>query len=111
MSELAQTIRNLSWIMAVQVGSKILTASLNFLIASFVSPEVYSSVNISLQFYYTLILFFSRECLRRTVQRSFEADDEILRKYKSSEAERLRKQSSVNLVSVSLRNRLCYRIL
>ena len=36
------------------------------------AKEIYGYVSIDLQFYYTLILFFSKECLRKTVQKQIQ---------------------------------------
>jgi hypothetical protein len=61
--------------MLVQLFSKIMTFSLNFLVARIVIPEVYGYANIQLQLYGSIVLWFSKEAVRKTVQRKIEGSE------------------------------------
>jgi len=55
--------------MALQIFAKIMTMSMNFLVARFVQKEVYGYANIQLHLFYSMILFYSKEAVRKSCQR------------------------------------------
>ena len=77
---LNKSMKNVGVLMLVQIFSKIMTFSLNFLVARIVVPEVYGYANIQLQLFGSLILWFSKESVRKTIQRKIEASSEVVRK-------------------------------
>ena len=75
-----KSFRNVGVLMLVQIFSKIMTFSLNFLVARIVVPEVYGYANIQLQLFGSLILWFLKESLRKTIQRKIDKDPETIKK-------------------------------
>jgi O-antigen/teichoic acid export membrane protein len=66
-SKLKKSFRNLGVLMVVQIFSKIITFTLNFLVARIVLKEVYGYANIQLVLYNSLILWFLTESVRKTL--------------------------------------------
>jgi oligosaccharide translocation protein RFT1 len=64
-----KALKNASLLVALQIFAKIMTMSLNFLIARFVQKDIYGYSNIQFQLFYSMILFFSKEAVRRACQR------------------------------------------
>lgn len=64
----AKSSGGVSWLMLVQVVSKLLTFVLNQLLIRFISPKVFG-VSSYLEFVVNVILFFSREAVRLAIQR------------------------------------------
>ncbi|KAG7194969.1 Oligosaccharide translocation protein rft1 [Scheffersomyces spartinae] len=64
----AKSSAGVSWLMMVQVVSKLLTFVLNQLLIRFISPKVFG-VSAYLEFIVNVILFFSREAVRLAIQR------------------------------------------
>ena len=52
-----------------------MTTTLNFLVARIVDKQVYGYANIQLQLYHSLILFFSKEAVRKACQRKIDGDE------------------------------------
>lgn len=72
---LEKSFKNVGILMAVQIFSKIMTFSLNFLVARIVVPEVYGYANIQLQLYGSIVLWFSKESVRKAVQRKIDSSE------------------------------------
>ena len=51
-----------------------MTMSMNFLVARFVQKEIYGYANIQLQLFYSMILFYSKEAVRRACQREVQIE-------------------------------------
>ena len=64
-----KSMKNAGFLMIVQIFSKIMTFSLNFFVARIVSKEIYGYANIQMQLFNSLILWFSKEAVRKIVQR------------------------------------------
>jgi oligosaccharide translocation protein RFT1 len=60
--------RGTSYLILIQVVSRVLTFASNQLVLRRLSPEVFG-VATQLELYYITVLFFSRECLRAAIQR------------------------------------------
>lgn len=67
--------------------------SLNFIIARFVQKDIYGYSNIQLQLFYSMILFFSKEALRKACQREVQMNN-----YSKSDIH----QSAQNLVGLTI---------
>jgi oligosaccharide translocation protein RFT1 len=90
MSDLLQkSFKNVGILMLVQVFSKIMTFTLNFLVARIVVPEVYGYANIQLQLYGSIVLWFLKESVRKAVQRKIEGSEAQINK------------SAINIVVIS----------
>jgi len=87
-----KSVKNVQLLVLLQILSKILTSVLNFLIARFVSKEVFGYASIELQLFYSLVLFFTKEALRRTCQRDFKGGKQV--------DEQTKFTSCMNLVSI-----------
>ena len=74
---LSKSYRNMGFMMLVQLFSKVMTFSLNFLVARIVIKEVYGYANVQLQLLDATILWFSKESARRVVQRKIEFPNEV----------------------------------
>lgn len=64
---LSNSFQNAAFLMVVQIFSKIMTFSLNFMVARIVTKEVYGYASIQLQLFNTLILWYTKEAVRKTV--------------------------------------------
>ena len=65
----AKALKNASLLMALQIFAKIITMSMNFLVARLVQKDIFGYANIQFQLFYSMILFFSKEAVRRACQR------------------------------------------
>jgi hypothetical protein len=64
---LNKSFKNVGVLMVVQLFSKVVTFSLNFLVARIVLKEVYGYANIQLVLYNSMILWFLTESVRKAV--------------------------------------------
>ena len=48
---------------------------MNIFIARLAAKEIYGYANVTLHFYYSLILFFMKECVRKAVQKEVDLQD------------------------------------
>ena len=60
------SLKNVSYLILLQLSSRIITFILNAAIARHVGPIIYGIININYYLIYTTILFISREGLRRS---------------------------------------------
>ena len=87
--------KKISKTLVLQVTSKLLSFVFNIFTARLVSKEIYGYANVTLQFYYTMVLFFMKECLRKSLQKEVD-----MQKYTSQQ----RTQSARNCITT------CYAI-
>lgn len=71
---LSKAFKNASLLMALQIFAKVMTMSMNFLVARFVQKEIYGYANIQMQLFYSMILFYSKEAVRRACQREVQIE-------------------------------------
>jgi hypothetical protein len=71
---LNKAFKNASLLMALQIFAKVMTMSMNFLVARFVQKEIYGYANIQMQLFYSMILFYSKEAVRRACQREVQIE-------------------------------------
>ena len=64
-----KSMQNAGVLMFVQILSKKMTFTLNFMVARIVSKEVYGYANIQLQLFNSTILWFAKEAVRKAAQR------------------------------------------
>ena len=64
-----KSLKNAGVLMLVQLFSKVMTFSLNFMVARIVSKDIYGYANIQLQLFNSVVLWFAKEAVRKTVQR------------------------------------------
>ena len=60
--------------MSVQIFAKLVTTSLNFVVARIVNKEVYGYAHIQLFLFHTFILFYSKEAVRKACQREVKVE-------------------------------------
>lgn len=96
----AASFKNAGILMLVQVFSKIMTFTLNFMVARIVTKEVYGYANIQLQLFNSFVLWFAKEAVRKSVQRKVEATEEEAKQAKGK-FEDVEKQSASNIVVLS----------
>ena len=82
--------KKISKTLILQVWSKLLSFVFNVLAARHASKDVYGYSNVTLQFYYTFILFFMKECVRKALQKEISMN-------KYSDKQRLR--GALNIVT------------
>jgi oligosaccharide translocation protein RFT1 len=87
---LNKAFKNASLLMALQIFAKVMTMSMNFLVARFVQKEIYGYANIQLQLFYSMILFYSKEAVRRACQREVQIE---------GQSKEMIHRSALNLVS------------
>ena len=89
--------------MALQIFAKIMTMSMNFLVARFVQKEVYGYANIQLHLFYSMILFYSKEAVRKSCQRELHLS--------TAHSRPTINRSALNLVLLSLPRQLLLSLL
>ena len=98
----AKSLQNIGIMMMVQIFAKIVNFSMNFFVARIVSKEVYGYANIQLQLFDAVILWFSKEAVRKVIQRKVifkEKENATPEQQKKNETTILR--SAINLVHLS----------
>ena len=86
--------------MVLQIFAKIMTMSMNFMVARFVQKDIYGYSNIQFQLFYSMILFFSKEAVRRACQREVSMNAYEKPTIHRSALNLVRIQSIVNIVQV-----------